>query len=197
MNLRMFLRVMVAAAMLAALPLTSSAQPARQNSNLGLKLNVGVGSQRLTSSQNLETGDAAALHLGYGVSQNVTLWLGLQGSAHKHNDNANLESNVGGLELNLQYKLRPYEKFRPYGKVGLGGFVQETEATQTTLTGGGIVWAVGADYRLFRFLSIGGEFFWKDFDYERLRLGENNEFTDLNDPIRGNSNGFMLNIIIH
>lgn len=197
MNLRMFLRVMVAAAMLAALPLTGSAQPARQNSNLGLKLNVGVGNQRLTSGQNLEKGDAAALHLGYGVSQNVTLWLGLQGSAHKHSDNANLESNVGGLELNLQYKLRPYEKFRPYGKVGLGGFVQETEATQTTLTGGGIVWAVGADYRLFRFLSIGGEFFWKDFDYERLRLGENNEFTDLNDPIRGNSNGFMLNIIIH
>lgn len=197
MNLRMFLRVLVAVAMLAALPLTSSAQPARQNSNLGLKLNVGVGNQRLTSGQNLEKGDAAALHLGYGVSQNVTLWLGLQGSAHKHSDNANLESNVGGLELNLQYKLRPYEKFRPYGKVGLGGFVQETEATQTTLTGGGIVWAVGADYRLLKFLTVGSEFFWKDFDYERLRVGKNNEFTDLDDTIRGNSNGFMLNIIIH
>lgn len=197
MNLRMFLRVMIAAAMLAALPLTSSAQPARQNSNLGLKLNIGLGNQRLTSGQNLEKGDAAAVHLGYGVSQNVTLWLGLQGSAHKHSDNASLESNVGGLELNLQYKLRPYEKFRPYGKVGLGGFVRETEATQTTLTGGGIVWAVGADYRLLRFLSIGGEFFWKDFDYERRRVGKNNEFTDLENPIRGNSNGFMLNLIIH
>lgn len=197
MNLRMFFSVSLVAALLFALLETSAAQPARQNSNLGLKLSIGVGSQRLTSGQNLETGDVAALHLGYGVSQNVTLWLGLQGGAHKHSDNANLESNVGGLELNLQYKLRPYEKFRPYGKVGLGGFVQETETTQTTLTGGGIVWAVGADYRLLKFLSVGGEFFWKDFDYERLRVGKDNKFTDLDNPIRGNSNGFMLNIIIH
>lgn len=197
MNLKAFLGAAAVAGLLLAQPLTTGAQPATENTNIGLKLNLSLGSQNQTSAQHLETGEAAGLHLGYGVSQNVTLWLGMQLSSHKHENDPSLESNVGDLEINLQYKLRPYQKFRPYGKVGVGGFVQGTESTQTTLTGGGIVWAVGADYRLLRFLSVGGEFFWKDVDYERRRLGDDNKFTDLENPIRGNSSGFLLNFIIH
>ncbi len=190
------LRAAIAVAML-LMQAAARSQPAAPLSNIGLKLDVGAGSERLANAQNLEPAGALALHLGYGVSQQVTLWLGLQVSNHEHEELPELESSVAGAELNLQYKLRPYQRFRPYGKVGLGGFVQEIEAAQTTLSGGGVVWALGAEYRLVRFLTVAGEFYWKDFDFERRRLGRENDFEELEDPIPGNSRGFMLHLILH
>ncbi|MCK6562213.1 outer membrane beta-barrel protein [candidate division KSB1 bacterium] len=188
------------AAFAAAMLLTQAAahsQPAPALSNLGLQVDIGAGSERLASAQNLEPAGALALHLGYGVSQQVTLWLGLQVSNHEHEELPELESSVAGAELNLQYKLRPYQRFRPYGKVGFGGFVQEIAATQTMLSGGGVVWALGAEYHLVKFLAVSGEFYWKDFDFERRRLGREGDFEELEDPIPGNSRGFMLHLILH
>jgi len=196
MKTKTVLHAALAAAMLLAQN-TVRSQPAAGLSNIGLKLDVGAGSARLASAQPLESGGALALHLGYGVSQQVTLWLGMHLSNHQHQAQPEVESGMAGVELNLQYKLRPYRTFRPYGKVGLGGFMQVTDATQTTLTGGGVVWALGAEYHLVRFLSVGGEFYWKDFDFERRRVGHDNDFIDLDDPIPGNSRGFMLHLILH
>lgn len=193
-------KIVVWAALTAAILLAQTAaqsQPAAALSNVGLKLDIGAGSERLAGGQNLQPAGALALHLGYGVSQTVTLWLGFQVSNHRHETVPELESGIAGVELNLQYKLRPYQRFRPYGKVGLAGFMQETEATQTTLNGGGVVWALGAEYRLVRFLSVSGEFYWKDFDFERRRQGRENDFEELQDPIPGNSRGFMLHLIVH
>ncbi len=165
-------------------------------SNVGLKLNLGLGSQDFTASQDLEQGGAASLSLGYGVSQRVSLWLGISGSTHDRETDQELESSLASLELGVQYKLRPGKQFQPYGKLGLGGFFLNTEKTQTTLSGGGVTWGVGAEYRLVRFLSVGAEFFWKDFDYSRQRVGENSEFYELAQPVQGNSRGFMLNFTL-
>lgn len=165
-------------------------------SNVGLKLNLGLGSQDFAASQDLEQGGAASLSLGYGVSQRVALWLGVSGSSHAHETNKALESGLASLELSVQYKLRPGKKLQPYGKVGLGGFILHTEQTQVTLSGGGVTWGVGAEYRLVRFLSVGAEFFWKDFDYTRQRLGEDSDFEELPHPLQGNSRGFMLNFTL-
>lgn len=165
-------------------------------SNIGLKLNLGLGSQDFTAAQDLEQGNAASLSLGYGVSQRVSLWLGFSGSSHDRETDQELESRLASLELGVQYKLRPGKKLQPYGKLGLAGFFLETEKTQTTLAGGGVTWGVGAEYRLVRFLSVGAEFFWKDFDYDHQRVGDKGEFYELARPVQGNSRGFMLHFTL-
>jgi opacity protein-like surface antigen len=168
-----------------------------KNSNIGLKLNLGLGVQDVPQAQNLEKGDAAALSLGYGVSQRVTLWLGIDLSKHQHEQIADLESHLAGLELGLQYKFRPHERFRPYGKFGVGAFALGTEATDTVLSGAGFTWGLGAEYRLARFFSVGAEVFWKDFDYTQRRIGEDNDFEELPDPISGNARGILINFTLH
>jgi opacity protein-like surface antigen len=186
-------------ATLAALGL-SFAMPAAaddKNSNIGLKLNLGLGSLDVPQSQNLEKGEVAALNLGYGVSQRVTIWLGAEVSKHAHELDPELESDLVGIELGVQYKLRPHQKFRPYGKFGVGAFALGTEATDTVLSGGGVAWGLGAEYRLARFISVGAELFWKDFDYTQERIGKDNDFEKLDNPILGNTKGFMLNFTIH
>jgi hypothetical protein len=166
-------------------------------SNIGLKLNLGLGSQDVSSSQNLEKGDAASLSLGYGVSQRVTLWLGVNSGKHPHELNPPLESHFVGLEINLQYKLRPNKKLRPYGAIGIGTFFLGDQETDVVQNGGGVTWALGAEYWLVRFLSIGAEFFWKDFDYTQQRVGEKSDFTKMERPISGDTNGFMIKFTLH
>lgn len=166
-------------------------------SNIGLKLNLGLGAQDVASSQNLERGDAASLSLGYGVSQRVTVWLGLDVARHAHEQFQKLDSGFLGVEIGLQYKLRPNKKFRPYGAIGLGTFFLGTEETDTLLNGSGVTWALGAEYRLLRFLSVGAEFFWKDFDYTQIRVGEEEDFARLEQPISGNTNGFLVKFTLH
>ncbi|MDZ7290958.1 MAG: porin family protein [candidate division KSB1 bacterium] len=177
-------------------PVVAQGSAESRYSNIGLKLNLGFGTQDVPASQNLEKGDAVALRLGYGVSQRVTLWLGADLSRHQHELNPTLESDLVGFEFGLQYKLQPFQKLRPYGKIGLGTFFLGTEATDTVLNGGGVTWALGAEYRLMRFFSIGAEFFWKDFDYTRYRIGKDNDFVKIENPILGNTKGFMLNFTI-
>lgn len=170
-----------------------------KNSNIGLKLNLGLGSQDVPAEQKLESGGAAALSLGYGVSQRVTLWLGMNGSNHVHELDKNRESKIVGVELGVQYKFRPYEKFRPYGKLGLGTYFYGVEdGAGTVLNGGGVNWALGAEYRLVKFFSIGAEVFWKDFDYTKQgKEGADGDFTDLPEPITGNTKGIMINLSLH
>jgi hypothetical protein len=179
------------ACLIAAMPVTAQSTKDPQNSNIGLKLNLGLGSQDVPSSLNLENGGAVSLSLGYGVSQRVTLWLGMNGSNHLHEEDRTVESKVVGVELGMQYKLRPYQKLRPYGKLSLGTyFLGKADGTGTVLNGGGVAWALGAEYRLTRFFSIGAEFFWKDFDYTQQGTdGVDGDFTDLPDPITGNTKG--------
>lgn len=180
----------------------SAAKPALaddKNSNIGLKLNLGLGSQDVAQERNLEKGDAASLSLGYGVSQRITLWLGADASKHKNELNSNVESDFVGLELGMQYKFRPHEKFRPYGKFGLGAyFLGLDDGSSVMLSGGGVNWALGAEYRLTSFFSVGAEVFWKDFDYTQQRVGDKkNDFTDLPNPITGNTKGIMINLTLH
>jgi len=170
-----------------------------KNSNIGLKLNLGLGGQDVPASLDLENGGAASLSLGYGVSQRVTLWLGMNGSDHVHELDKDRESSIVGVELGMQYKFRPHEKFRPYGKFGLGTYFLGTEDnTGRVLNGGGVNWALGAEYRLARFLSIGAEVFWKDFDYTQFSTdGVDGDFNDLPEAITGNTKGLMINFTLH
>jgi len=174
-----------------------SADSSRQNySNVGLKLNLGLGSQRAASPEELKRGDVATLSAGYGVSQFVTLWLGANVSKHAHELNPERESDVVGVELSVQYKLRPKEKLRPYGAIGLGTIFLGTEGKKV-LNGGGIVWALGVEYRLVRFLSVGVEFFWKDLRYTKQgEDGVNGDFTKLERPIDGDIRGFLINFTL-
>jgi len=180
----------------------SAAMPARandKNSNIGLKLNLGLGSQNVAKDRNLEKGDAASLSLGYGVSQRITLWLGADAGKHRQESDPSREYDLVGIQLGMQYKFRPHEKFRPYGKIGLGAnFLGTEDGQDTVLSGGGVNWALGAEYRLVRFLSVGAEVFWKDFDYTQQRIGgDKNDFTDLPDPLTGNTRGIMINFTLH
>ncbi len=170
-----------------------------KNSNIGLKLNLGLGSQDVAKDRNLEKGEAASLSLGYGVSQRITLWLGADVSKHQQELDPTRENDLVGLQLGMQYKFRPHEKFRPYGKIGLGtNFLGTEDGLSTVLNGGGVNWALGAEYRLARFLSVGAEVFWKDFDYTKQRIGdEKNDFTDLPEPLTGNTKGIMINFTLH
>ena len=180
-----------------SIPAATYANNPVKNSNIGLKLSLGLGNQSPSNSQNLQSDGATSLSLGYGVSQNVTLWLGAQGGVHYDKDFANRKSTIAGGEISLQYKLRPYQKLRPYGKVGIGGFARHDEFTDITLQGAGITWALGGEYRLARFLTVGAEFFWKDVDYKRSKVGDLGDFEDLDDPVHGNTNGFMMTLTIH
>lgn len=194
-------KMILAIAVLMAINLATFA-PARandKNSNIGLKLNLGFGSQDVAKDRNLEKGEAAALSLGYGVSQRITLWLGADASKHQQELDSNREYDLVGIQLGMQYKFRPHEKFRPYGKIGLGAnFLGTDDGLETVLSGGGVNWALGAEYRLVRFLSVGMEVFWKDFDYTQQRIGgDKNDFTDLPDPINGNTRGVMINFTLH
>ena len=193
MKSKLILMIATLAALCLSLAMPAAADD--KNSNIGLKLNLGFGSRDVPTSQNLEKGDVAALSLGYGVSQRVTLWLGVNASDHIHEDNRNLKSGLVGLELEVQYKLRPHQKVRPYGKFGLGTFFLGSEGT--ILNGGGVTWALGAEYRLARFLTVGAEFFWKDFDYTKQQIGKDNDFEDLESPVLGNTKGFMLTFTLH
>jgi opacity protein-like surface antigen len=187
--------LMIATLATICLSIASPAAADDKNSNIGLKLNLGLGSLDVPASQNLEKGDAASLSLGYGVSQRVTIWLGAEVSKHTHELDPQLESDLVGIELGVQYKLRPYQKLRPYGKFGLGTFFLGSEGT--VLNGGGVTWGLGAEYRLARFLSVGAEFFWKDFDYTKQQIGKDSDFEDLESPILGNTKGFMLTFTLH
>ncbi len=193
MKCKLILMIATLAALCMGLAMPAAADD--KNSNIGLKLNLGLGSQDVPKSQNLEKGDVASLSLGYGVSQRVTIWLGAEVSKHAHELDPKLESDLVGIELGVQYKLRPYQKLRPYGKFGLGAFFLGSEGT--VLNGGGVTWGLGAEYRLARFLSVGAEFFWKDFDYTKQQIGKDNDFENLENPIMGNTKGFVLNFTIH
>lgn len=187
--------LMIATLATMCLSIASPAAADGKNSNIGLKLNLGLGSQDVPQSQNLEKGDLASLSLGYGVSQRVTIWMGAEVSKHTHELDSKLESDLVGIELGVQYKLRPNQKFRPYGKFGLGMFFLGSEGT--VLNGGGVTWGLGAECRLARLISVGAEFFWKDFDYTKLQIGKDNDFEKLENPILGNTKGFILNFTIH
>jgi hypothetical protein len=101
------------------------------------------------------------------------------------------------VELGAQYKFRPHEKFRPYGKLGLGTYFLGSEGVNA-LNGGGVNWALGAEYRLWRFLSIGAELFWKDFDYTKQAVDKDlKDFNDLDEPLLGNTKGIMINFTLH
>lgn len=189
----------VAALLMVSMNATLPARANDRNSNIGLKLNLGLGSQDVAKDRNLEKGEAASLSLGYGVSQHLTLWLGADVSKHQQELDPSRENDLVGIQLGMQYKFRPHEKFRPYGKLGLGtNFLGTEDGLSTVLNGGGVNWALGAEYRLARFLSVGAEVFWKDFDYTKQRIGdEDNDFTDLPDPLTGNTKGIMINFTLH
>ncbi len=170
-------------------------------SNIGLKFNLGLGSQKFTDAQELKENGAGSLSLGYGVSQHVTLWLGAQAGTFQSETILEQESDFVGLELLVQYKLRPGKKFRPFGKVGLGAYFLGTNYSHVgrpgeVLTGGGIAWALGAEYRLFRFLAIGAELYWKDLEYTKRSIGDG-DFIDLPRAVPGDTHGLMLNFTLH
>jgi len=188
---------MAALATVFCLSLAMPAKADDKNSNVGLKLNLGLGSKDVPAEQKLERGEAASLSLGYGVSQHVTLWLGAEVSGHKHEMIDSLENSIVGVELGVQYKFRPHQKFRPYGKLGFGTYFLGAEGVNA-LNGGGVNWAVGAEYRLWRFLSVGAELFWKDYDYTQQAVdNELKDFKNLEEPIPGNTRGLMINFTLH
>jgi hypothetical protein len=165
-------------------------------SNIGLKLTLGLGTRDVSSSQDLERGDAASLSLGYGVSQHVTLWLGMNKSEHGHETEPDRKSDIVGIDLGVQYKLRPNQRLRPYGTFGIGTVFLGSEG-EKVLNGGGVMWALGAEYYLVRFLSVGAEFFWKDMQY--TKQGENGvegDFIKLERPINADTRGFLINFTL-
>lgn len=186
----------IAVTLLIALPMTLHAGTPGQNSNIGLKLALGTGNQSPSNAQNLQKGGFTSLSLGYGITQTLSLWLGAGASENYDKDIPDYKSTIAGVELGLQYKMRPYQKLRPYGRVGLGGFVRHDNTPDVSFAGGGVTWALGGEYRLARFLTVGAEFFWKDIDYSERQVGEG-DFVELDQPVHGNTNGFLVTFTLH
>jgi hypothetical protein len=120
----------------------------------------------------------------------------MNGSEHVHEENSELKSNIVGVDIGVQYKFRPHEKFRPYGAIRLGPVFLGSEGDHV-LRGGYSSVALGVEYRLVRFLSVGAEIFWKDVEYREEGLnGIDGDFVKLSRPVNGDTNGFMINFTL-
>ncbi len=191
----------ITALLLAAMISATSAQdkaPSTPFSHKGFKAAIGVGNFEATSELDLDQGEAGALHLGYGFSDNVTLWLTALGVEHPHLSSSSTISEFGGLELNLQYKFRPTSKLQPYGKIGLGGYGLKRQNAQNTTVGGGVNVALGADFFFSKHVGIGAELNFKGIQYEseHRRVGDTDVFQDLPEKLDGDATGFMVTLTL-
>lgn len=165
----------------------------------GLKAAFGFGSLEPSNPQGLQEGDAGFLALGYGADPHATFWLTAIGSEHRQNldhyDRTGL-SDLGGLELSLQYSFERKSKFRPYGRIGVGAYSAEEVKTKDALTGHGLRLGLGADYFLSRHCAVGLEWIGRSAHYSRERLGEDGEFQELPHNLDADASGVIFAVTI-
>lgn len=168
-------------------------------SPLGFKGSIGLGSMEPSDHQQLESGDAGFMALGYGVDPNVTLWLTAFGSGHEQIGTPAAEkrmSDAGGLEVSLQYSFGTHRALQPYGRIGIGAYSVEDRKTHDAMMGGGIRVGIGADYFFSRHCGVGLELVARGVEYSEHRLGKDGDFEDLPRKISANSGGVVFTFTV-
>lgn len=161
----------------------------------GFKGAFGLGGMEPSENQRLDEGSGGFLGLGYGIDPHATIWLTLTGSEHEQNGKGVPEdrmSDVGGLELTLQYAFNTKSRVQPYGRIGFGVYSVEDRKTHDAMTGGGVRLGIGADYWFSRHCAVGLELIARGAEYSRGRIGEHGDFDDLEKDVEANSNGMVL-----
>jgi hypothetical protein len=165
----------------------------------GFKGSIGLGGLTPSDSQHLDDGDAGYFAIGYGIDPHMTIWLSALGSEHKQtgpNAPADRKSDVGGLELTLQYALRTQSRLQPYGRLGFGAYSVEDRKTHDALSGGGFRMGIGADYWFARHCAVGLELVARGAEYSRSRTGKNGDFDDLPENIGANAGGAIFSFTV-
>jgi opacity protein-like surface antigen len=116
----------------------------------------------------------------------IAVWFGLM----------SVLATIPGLELSMQYKLRPNSRLQPYGKIGVGVYGLEDLNTKVEKIGGGYNFALGVDYFFSRHFGLGAELMFKSLNYTRERVGHKNEFKDLPNSIDGDAVGYMVTLTV-
>ena len=175
-----------------------SDKPQSRFSHKGVKAAIGAGSYEMRIGENLNERDWGLMSLGYGFSDRSTLWLSLTGGEYPKKVATAEAGWFGGIELAYQYKFRPQSRFQPYGKIGLGGYGQQEEDSNVTIAGGGLNFALGADYFFSKHFGIGVELSMKDIEFisESRTVNGNEIVSDLNPHLHRDAGGIMFTLTI-
>lgn len=165
----------------------------------GIKGSFALGGISSTETASLDEGSYVALRLGYGFNDRVSLWASLAGSEQewgKDSTRKDKDAATGGLELGVQYTIPTASRVQPYGRVGLGIYSLEDTKSHDAWTGGGLNFAVGADYFFSKHWGVGAEMAYRGFDYTQGRIGKDGDFEDLDTPIDGDATSFALTLTV-
>ncbi len=166
-------------------------------SHKGIKAALALGAFDNSASK-LSEGQALSLNLGYGFSDKTTLWLTVAGAEHPTRGSNEFKTEFDALELNFQYKFRPLSRLQPYGKVGIGGYQLKERGTDVKIIGGGMAFALGADFLFSEHFGFGLELAFKNIEYFRReeKVNGGKLVSDLNPRIERESLGFLVTFTI-
>lgn len=166
-------------------------------SHIGIKAAFALGAFDNSASK-LSDGQALSLNLGYGFSDKTTLWLTLAGAEHPTKGSNGIKTEFDAIELNFQYKFKPLSRLQPYGKIGISGYQLKERGTDVKIIGGGMAFALGADFFFSKHFGFGLELTFKNIEYFRREEKVNNGelVSDLNPRIEGESLGFLVTFTI-
>lgn len=166
-------------------------------SNKGLKFSIGSTNQEMISERHLDKGEGGSISLGYGFSDNFSMWLSAIGSEHLIED-SEVITEFGGLELNLQHKFNPDEAWQPYTKLGVGVYELHEKGSDVSLIGAGIAVGLGFDYFFSRHFGIGAEISLKKLDYisRKVETVDGEHITDIRPHLNGDTSTFMIHLVI-
>ncbi|MFQ5677499.1 MAG: outer membrane beta-barrel protein [bacterium] len=167
-------------------------------SHKGLKAALGSASFEMLKERGLRDGEGGMLSVGYGFSDRFSLWLTLVGSEHASFNSEQLDTDFGGVELNLQHKFEIESRFQPYGKLGFGVYALSEKTSELAFVGAGLNVALGADFFFSKHFGVGAELMYKKLDYysEKIETPDGNLFRDLDPILNGDTVGFMLTFTI-
>jgi opacity protein-like surface antigen len=181
---------------------TVYAQPtadASRYSHRGFKGAISCGTLHNNSKLNLEDGGMTLLGVGYGIDDNISVWMTLGGSEQmRDTDEAERtqKTTVGGMEFALQYRFLPGERVQPYGKIGCGGYSIEENDTHNAKAGGGLTVGAGADYFFSRHIGFGAEVTYRSVEFTQERSGRKGDFKDMKKSLDGDAVGIVFTFTI-
>jgi outer membrane protein W len=176
-----------------------STADASRYSHTGFKGAITLGTLHNTSKLNLDDAPLAGLGLGYGLDQNVSLWVTLSGSEHRRAQtdiDQTLKTAVGGMDLTLQYRFLPADRVQPYGKIGIDFSSMEETDTHNAKAGAGVHVGLGADYFFSRHLGIGAEVTYRSLEYTQERTGLHGDFKEMARDLDGDAVGLVVSFTV-
>lgn len=157
---------------------------------------VGFDNEFDTFGGKMEEGGGGYVSLGWGFSDNVSLWIAGFGVEYPKSPARINGAGFGGIEIDLQYKFVTRSPFQPYGKIGVGGY--GIGQSGVVYTGGGVAGALGADYFFSPNVGIGIELQFKGIEYSHRTVEINGDdvTTEIDPTLEGKSRGIMFTLTL-